>query len=684
MNLPLPSLLPWLADMTLQATALVGVFWLCVLLRPNASAARHHWLLSLSLLAIPLLMLGSICSPSWQLIATSGPAEVPTLTGKLEPVDSRSFSVMAAPPLAREGSPVASPPATLQVTPQRWIALFWLGGAVCGMVCLAVSAIRLRRLRLLAEEETDERILALFRRAKSELAMRRRPIQLLRNSRCTVPMTWGLWRSIILLPAEAAHWTESRLLLVLRHELAHIQRHDSASALLTTASALLLWFHPLVWLTLGTLRQKREMACDDLAMRHSADPSDVFAADLLQAVTAGRPRCQRSPLAQTMAAADMAALKRRLAAILNEAHSRAALSRSELWRNGIVIMIAAYLLSGACGCRKAPQVAAADTQHVFLLSDTQWRNLARGDGKDVKRTELEIRNRLLEEGIQFITHPNKESLFLKDERTMEVSVDEINRAKISALLARLSKQQLILFKSRVFSIPISSTVMDEFKLAMPPDKTLGMLGVLKPEQTKALMEKISATRGMDMMSTPTLTSRSGQKSTVEAMRELIYPTEFAPPQIDENKPVTPASPTHFDMRQVGIRLGLESSLIDSKRIEITATPEFTRFDGFINYGRPIVAKTKDADGKPVEVELSENKIMQPIFNTTKCSASAVIGSGETLLIGGLGLREKVSSEGAKASQFEPSRIDPKLVADLRERPYTDLLFFMVQAEVIEP
>ncbi len=554
---------------------------------------------------------------------------------------------------------------------------------MCGVFLLGVTAIRLRRLRAEAHPETDERLHALLERAQMELGMRKFPVLLLSSSHCTMPMTWGLQRSLILLPANSREWSDERLLLVLRHELAHILRRDIWVTLLTTVSAMLLWFHPLVWRVLATAQQKREAACDDLALRHSEGTRDAFAAELLQTVVMSRSHRGLLPLAQAMAAKDVKALKQRLAAILDEEQSRRPYTKPGLWRIGGVIVFTAFILSGVSACRKVPTTAES-MPHVFLLSDTQWHNLVSGDGGQVKKTELEIRNRLLEEGVQFITHPKRDSLFLKDERTMEVTVDEVNQAKITALLARLSKQQMIHLKSRVFSIPIGSTAMDDFKSALPPNKKLGMLGILKADQTKALIEKLYATQGMDMLGAPSLTTRSGQKCMVEVAREFIYPTKFDGPQFFENKPVTPTTPIHFEMRPVGIRLEVEPALIDSDRIDLTATPEFTSFDGFINYGTPITKQTQDAAGKSVEVELSENKILQPVFNTAKCTTSVILRRGETLLIGGLGLREKVSKDVTKQSRFQPSKTDLQSVADLGDLPYTDLLFFMIQAEVIEP
>ena len=67
-----------------------------------------------------------------------------------------------------------------------------------------------------------------------------------------------------------------------------------------------------------------------------------------------------------------------------------------------------------------------------------------------------------------------------------------------------------------------------------------------------LVKKLSQQKGVDLMSAPSVTTKSGQKATVEVVREFIYPTEFDPPkQMGKDQPVIPTTPTAFEMRPVG-------------------------------------------------------------------------------------------------------------------------------------
>lgn len=93
-------------------------------------------------------------------------------------------------------------------------------------------------------------------------------------------MTVGKTRPSIFLPEVSQTWSHSRLVMVLRHELAHVRRRDAASQLLAEAVVALYWFNPAVWLSARAMRGYAELAADDEVINAGIRPTD-YAQDLL-------------------------------------------------------------------------------------------------------------------------------------------------------------------------------------------------------------------------------------------------------------------------------------------------------------------------------------------------------------------------------------------------------------------
>src|SRR6202030_25831 len=151
-----------------------------------------------------------------------------------------------------------------------------------------------------------------------------RSVRLLQcGSSLAMPLTWGMFRPVIVLPSGAAHWTEDRRRIVLSHELAHIARHDWLLQICAELARCFYWFHPLVWLAAARLRQESERASDDAVLRSGIAPSH-YASQLLDLArtleNSGRA------WSTALAIARPSNLERRFAAMLNPSINRRHLS----------------------------------------------------------------------------------------------------------------------------------------------------------------------------------------------------------------------------------------------------------------------------------------------------------------------------------------------------------------------
>ena len=59
-------------------------------------------------------------------------------------------------------------------------------------------------------------------------------------------------------------------------------------------------------------------------------------------------------------------------------------------------------------------------------------------------------------------------------------------------------------------------------------------GVFTDPQFQLLVRALNQQKGVDLLSAPRVTTKSGQRATIEIIREFLYPTQFQPPQIPQN------------------------------------------------------------------------------------------------------------------------------------------------------
>ncbi|MDH4444376.1 MAG: type II and III secretion system protein [Akkermansiaceae bacterium] len=235
---------------------------------------------------------------------------------------------------------------------------------------------------------------------------------------------------------------------------------------------------------------------------------------------------------------------------------------------------------------------------------------------------------------------------------------------------------------------------------------MSLTGLFSDSQVKLIMRGLSQKKGTDLMTAPSVTARSGQKATIEIIREFIYPTEYEPPEIPTSVgtasssssllpgggggsatssfPVTPATPTAFQTRNTGITLEIEPTIGENDfMIDLRFAPEIVEFEGFINYGSPIQSAGSDALGNSVQITLTENRIEMPVFSTRRVSTSLTIYDGYTVAIGGL-MREDVQNVEDKVPILGDIPVIGRLFQTKAENRIKSNLIIFVTAQIIDP
>ena len=276
---------------SLKATViLIAACGLCAILR-RASAATRHLVWTLAFAALLLLPI---------------PIPSPVRTGVGQAIRL---------PVAQA---ISSAAAGYQPAPPT-VPLIWLLGATLVLARFAVGTARVW----------------LRTRGAQPMAIPGVPgrVRVLDAGRGAMPMAWGVFRPVILLPSEAAEWPAERLRVVLLHELAHVARRDVLTLAMAEFSVAMYWFHPLAWWAASRMRQERERACDDRVLAAGVGASG-YAADLLE-VARGRHAPQCAP-----AMARASSLETRLRAILDPGVRRRAVST-----RGAAVALAVALLA---------------------------------------------------------------------------------------------------------------------------------------------------------------------------------------------------------------------------------------------------------------------------------------------------------------------------------------------------
>ncbi len=85
------------------------------------------------------------------------------------------------------------------------------------------------------------------------------------------PLTIGIVRPVIVLPADWPEWPREKLDAVLAHESSHVQRRDPAVQFLSAIHRALLWHSPLSWMLHHRIVRLAEEASDDAAVALTRD-----------------------------------------------------------------------------------------------------------------------------------------------------------------------------------------------------------------------------------------------------------------------------------------------------------------------------------------------------------------------------------------------------------------------------
>jgi uncharacterized protein (TIGR03435 family) len=256
------------------AAALIGA-WMA---RRNRAAVRH------AVLAAGFGVMALI--PFTSLVAPPVRIEMPVADHtRTEPVPGASL----------ESDVDEAPQADVRVFPfAEALFAIWAAGSALSFVPMLVGLWRIHRLR---------------REATRWARFDGGAVEVVLHESIAGPMTCGVLRPAILMPADAGCWAEEDLDRAMVHEREHVRRRDWAVLCFARAVAAVYWFHPLVRLALRRLALEAERACDDAVLRLS-EPTAY--ADQLVGLARRLAAARKTPALAMASRTDLAARVRAL------------------------------------------------------------------------------------------------------------------------------------------------------------------------------------------------------------------------------------------------------------------------------------------------------------------------------------------------------------------------------------
>lgn len=298
-------------SLLLKATVILGAALGATWLARRNRAAVRHLLLASSFAMLLVLPAASLVSPT---VDVAMPA---TIESAIDPLDWQPVPLPDATPI----------PATVAILPHQrpawqWpsrtelIVGVWVAGLTLFLLPIVVGLRQIRSLRRSSAAWPQGQTLvdALAVRASFQ-----RRVELLLSEGVPGPMTCGVLRPAIILPADASTWARAELSRAIVHELEHVRRFDWLTQCLTRVVAAAYWFHPFVWIAWRRFALEAERACDDAVLCAEAQSDETAYAD--QLVTLAQ-RLRASSAQIHLAMASRRDLSSRITAVLDRGQRR--------------------------------------------------------------------------------------------------------------------------------------------------------------------------------------------------------------------------------------------------------------------------------------------------------------------------------------------------------------------------
>lgn len=350
-----------LVDLIVRPGIVLAAAWMvtAALRRQPASLRALVWTAAFAgLLVLPAL---TRVTPVWHIALWQEPLRIApaplTQAALFEPVAPPDSPLPERPARASVVDTAPSPITATALTPAPAFPVAALLPAVWVLVSLLLLArialSHLRLSRLVADSAAPHQDwIALVDALRPSRGIRR-AVAVRISDAVNVPAIAGVFRPVLILPADADEWDAGLRRAVVLHELAHVARWDALAQLLGQITCAVYWFNPLAWHGARRAAALRERASDDEVIRAGV-PAPAYAERLL-ALVRGASAADRH--LATVAMARPSRMRERVMAILDPVARREGVTMRK---------VAAVVVVSSCAVAAIAAAAPEPAESLFV------------------------------------------------------------------------------------------------------------------------------------------------------------------------------------------------------------------------------------------------------------------------------------------------------------------------------
>ncbi|XID90596.1 M56 family metallopeptidase [Paenibacillaceae bacterium WGS1546] len=185
---------------------------------------------------------------------------LPKLISSPESPTFNNETMVIMPPITEHvTAPIMPLKTASQISPFVWV---WLVGFTLCALFFIIPHLRYRKIYKMAVPIRND-----FIRKWQHSNLLWRDVQIRQLDHISTPLTYGIFRPVVLLPKNLDYDDEKQLALILTHEFTHIKQFDPLKKWILATSVCVHWFNPFVWVMYILANRDIELFCDETVIR---------------------------------------------------------------------------------------------------------------------------------------------------------------------------------------------------------------------------------------------------------------------------------------------------------------------------------------------------------------------------------------------------------------------------------